>query len=928
MKQKIKNMLFIMITVATIAFSFTFSASAVSKADELISYFHSMATVKWTAGANITVGSQSYYKGNTYYGLPYAGKEGSSALTYERYKKEIDKNNGKVSKFIGQSDCSTSLGVAFKKVFGIQQLWSVSEFMSSKNGFKVIKDYNSLLPGDVLAYCKVEGKQNHVMLVVSVNKEKQTVNVIHQSGANFTYNPTKDTTGNPSGSQKDRNSSWGIYQDKKFSDLKSYGYKGYRYKDLTATVTFNANGGTVSTNSKIYMVGDNFSSLPTPTRSGYKFKGWYTKQTGGEKIPTKVTKGNKTYYAQWSVIDKNKLYYVSYNKNGGSGSMSQIEVVANENFVTGPNKFTRSGYIFKGWNLRRKSDNKWYVSGKGWQSDTKIKKSKYSKKLFNDNYSYKLDSYWTKGSAKNETFILYAVWSKCSHKWDSGKVTTAATTVKTGVKTFTCTSCKTTKTETVAKATTEKYFSKVYANSVTSTNAKIGGKIKSTAKKKGTGFYLGTSKGSMKRYTKNLKGKADGSGTYTDIFFTLSAWYGKLKPGTTYYYSVFYIDKNGKECTSVIQSFKTSGSSSSTTAKTYTFTYYGNGGTGSVSSQSVQLNKDFTIKANGFIKSGYTFNGYFVKRKSDGKWFVDGKGWKSDSEISQNNWSRKNYKPGTVLNVNNSWQSGSKTNETFTFHAQWKKNNCNVHCWDGGRVTTAPTTVKTGINTHTCSECGATTTTVIERSTTEKYFSKVYANSITSTNAKIGGNAKSTAQKKGTGFYLGTSKDSMKRYTKNLKGKADSAGTYADIFFPLNNWYGTLKSNTTYYYAIFYIDKNGNECASVIKSFTTPGYTFVYNANGGSGSVSSQTVQLNQTLTVKANGFTKSGYTFAGYTAHRKSDGKWYVAGKGWKAEAEIAQNKWSKKLYAPGTQLNINSSWQSGSITSETITFYAQWKK
>ena len=37
------------------------------------------------------------------------------------------------------------------------------------------------------------------------------------------------------------------------------------------------------------------------------------------------------------------------------------------------------------------------------------------------------------------------------HKWDSGKVTTKATYIKTGVKTYTCTVCGKTKTETVPK---------------------------------------------------------------------------------------------------------------------------------------------------------------------------------------------------------------------------------------------------------------------------------------------------------------------------------------------------------------------------------------------------------------------------------------------------------------------------------------------
>jgi predicted nucleic acid-binding Zn ribbon protein len=39
--------------------------------------------------------------------------------------------------------------------------------------------------------------------------------------------------------------------------------------------------------------------------------------------------------------------------------------------------------------------------------------------------------------------------AKIDHTWDNGKVTTAATCTKTGVKTYTCTMCKTTKTESI-----------------------------------------------------------------------------------------------------------------------------------------------------------------------------------------------------------------------------------------------------------------------------------------------------------------------------------------------------------------------------------------------------------------------------------------------------------------------------------------------
>lgn len=42
------------------------------------------------------------------------------------------------------------------------------------------------------------------------------------------------------------------------------------------TITFNANGGTVKTKSKSVYTYSTYGTLPTPTRKGYKFLGWYT----------------------------------------------------------------------------------------------------------------------------------------------------------------------------------------------------------------------------------------------------------------------------------------------------------------------------------------------------------------------------------------------------------------------------------------------------------------------------------------------------------------------------------------------------------------------------------------------------------------------------------------------------------------------------
>lgn len=72
----------------------------------------------------------------------------------------------------------------------------------------------------------------------------------------------------------------------------------------TYTVTFNPNGGTVSTASKTVTYGQQYGSLPTPTRIGYKFDGWFTTSGGGTQVKSSTTvsiTANQTLYAHWTV---------------------------------------------------------------------------------------------------------------------------------------------------------------------------------------------------------------------------------------------------------------------------------------------------------------------------------------------------------------------------------------------------------------------------------------------------------------------------------------------------------------------------------------------------------------------------------------------------------------------------------------------------
>ena len=120
-------------------------------------------------------------------------------------------------------------------------------------------------------------------------------------------------------------------------------------------VTFDPNGGRVSPASTAVTIGKKYGTLPTPTRTGYDFDGWYTKETGGTKVTETTTVGTyppTTLYAHWTA----KKCLVALNANGGkidtaSGQVSTKSYTATYgskyNFL--PRPIRTGGYNFDGW---------------------------------------------------------------------------------------------------------------------------------------------------------------------------------------------------------------------------------------------------------------------------------------------------------------------------------------------------------------------------------------------------------------------------------------------------------------------------------------------------------------------------------------------------------------------------------------------------
>lgn len=172
------------------------------------------------------------------------------------------------------------------------------------------------------------------------------------------------------------------------------------------TITLNNQSATTTGTSTLYLkyntgwysdsaTTTSISSITIPTKTGYTFGGYYTSTNGaGSQIIdsngninsgclTFTTTNNISLYAKWIPI----TYYVSYNNNGGSGSINTQDFVYDTaesltsigNSIIGPvikltydyndyitsNSEDESNKVFSYWydNEDKNNSNKWYSDG-------------------------------------------------------------------------------------------------------------------------------------------------------------------------------------------------------------------------------------------------------------------------------------------------------------------------------------------------------------------------------------------------------------------------------------------------------------------------------------------------------------------------------------------------------------------------------------
>jgi uncharacterized repeat protein (TIGR02543 family) len=108
-------------------------------------------------------------------------------------------------------------------------------------------------------------------------------------------------------------------------------------------IVLNANGGITPVTTQLLIAdGDAYGALPTTTRIGYTFGGWWTDATGGTQVQAgDIATGNRTLYAHW-------LSTVTFNARGGSAVAART-VDYGQPLGALPSGVTRAGYTFGGW---------------------------------------------------------------------------------------------------------------------------------------------------------------------------------------------------------------------------------------------------------------------------------------------------------------------------------------------------------------------------------------------------------------------------------------------------------------------------------------------------------------------------------------------------------------------------------------------------
>ena len=653
----------------------------------------------------------------------------------------------------------------------------------------------------------------------------------------------------------------------------------------TYNITYVLNGGTNNTNSTTYTVEQEFA-FKAPTKTGYTFDGWYSDSALNNKVTgiSLGTTGNKTFYAKWTANENTLIF----NANGGNGSMSNMTIATDSTAELTSNAFSKNGYTFKGW-ATTKDGSVAYADGASYKMGTNSSYTLYAvweanknTLIFNANggsgsmpnmtiatdstakltsNAFTKDGYtfigWATskdGSVKysngasytmgtESTYTLYAVWEKninglvfngngaTSGSMSSVEIATGDTVsipnnsfIRNGY--------------TFIGWSTGANGSVVYTNGASYTMGTGSTYVLYAVWQANENTIVfngnGATSGSMSSMTVKTDETATlSSNKFAKTGYTFKGW------ATTANGTVAY--KNGASYTMGTDSVYTL--YAVWEANLNTIIFNGNGATGgSTQSMTVATDSTATLNSNGFVRAGYTFRGWSTTK---------------DGSIKYSNGA--SYTMGT--------------DSTYTLYAVWRANE-NTLVFNGNGATSGSTPSMTI----------ATDDTAIL--TQNGFVRDGYTFVGWSTSAS--GSVKYTD---GASYTMGTSIQytlyavwEAKENTLVFDGNGATSGSMSDMIIATDNtdillnnkfakigytfkgWSSTKNGSVEYQNGSAYT-MGADSVATLYAVWEANRNTIVFNGNGATGgSMVNMTVATDSTAALTTNSYTKTGYTFIGWS--------------------------------------------------------------
>lgn len=365
------------------------------------------------------------------------------------------------------------------------------------------------------------------------------------------------------------------------------------------TVSFNANGGgTPSSESIEVTYNSTYGTLPTISRTGYTFNGWFTSASGGTQITADTTvkiTANQTLYAHWT-INSYKLYV--YPQGGTwEGSTSNQTITLNYNKTRAMPVPTRTGYQFGGW----------ATSAYGSLSNTSfsqgaILSSSHSLQVYDNKSSGTVTMTWVDNSA-GDTPSLFGK--------DYVTITKTTGTAGPGLGGFR---------RTVTPVAGATYYHVIYAKipkgyTIQKTNNTLSGTFTWLTDQAGTGDW--------KIYAYKLVVNSSPANLGAFGFIYLTADNGSTTSAVTWYVGANQITQSPASAQTFTMKAGASYLYAMWIPNKYTVTYNANGGTGTMSNSTHYYAYSKALNKNTFSRIGYEFLGWSTSSTATTQTYTD-----------------------------------------------------------------------------------------------------------------------------------------------------------------------------------------------------------------------------------------------------------------------------------------------------------------